>query len=241
MTETGVKLSRKIGHRRVIHFGIENAERDVYELPYGKKYHLCIVNSKADIYEAIDLCHDLKSRFHLKCTIFSHACWVSLRDVQVKNMMSKSVGVVLLLSPAFFKDKNCVSDMVLAVEMSNDRHFSAGIINVLLQDIDDLPLLLIPYICIEAQKTCDIAAKISEAFCQIGSSFIDKLVHIVFVLSPPHTHTHAHTHFVMTFNTLLLIYLYAIHMTLVRKRAHDKNMTNCSPSINPNYQTFIIF
>lgn len=176
MTETAAKLSRKIEHRTDIPFGIENAERDVYELPYGKKYHLFIVHSNADRKEAIDLCHDLESRFNLKC-IPKFLMGPSLVE-EMQGIMKKSVGIVLLLSPAFFKDNNCVFDIALAVEM-NDRNFSAGIINVLLQDIDELPPFLKPYICIEAQKTCDIAAKINDTFCKTGIKLnsIDKLLY----------------------------------------------------------------
>lgn len=108
-----------------------------------------------------------------------HGFLMGPRVEQMQEMMMKSVGIVLLLSPAFFKDKNCVIDMALAVEMY-ERNFSAGIINVLLQDIEELPLLLKPYICIEAQKTCDIAAKINDTFCQTGIklNLIDKLIYL---------------------------------------------------------------
>lgn len=194
MTVTTAKLSKKIGHETETPSATENAERGDYKRPDEKKYDLCIVHSNADRKEAFDIYKDLENRFQLKCLIFCYDdILVRFSRVQkIQDMMKKSIGTVFLLSPAFFEGPYFVIETKLAVEISCDRNLTVGIINVLSQDVGELPPLLKPYICIEAQKTCDIAAKISEAFCQIGSSFIDKLVHIVLVLSP-HTHTCTHT------------------------------------------------
>lgn len=187
MADTTAKLSKKIGHGTEISPATENAERGDYKRPDGKKYDLCIVHSNADRNEAFDIYKDLENRFQLKCLIFCYdtSMWFP-RVHQIQDMMKKSIGAVFLLSPAFFEGSDFVFEMELALKMSCDRNFTVGIINVLSQDVGELPPLLKPFICIEAQKTCDIAAKISEAICQIGSSFIDKLVYIVFVLTPPH-------------------------------------------------------
>lgn len=176
MTETVDKLSSESKHWTDVPVGNENAERHAYKLPLRKKYYLCIVHTYEDTGISIDICRNIERQFQLKCMI-SCRSFFRISEIQVRYMMMKSVGIVFLLSPAFFKDKFCVSEMELAVEISYDGFFSAGIINVLLQDIDELPLLLKPYICIEAQKTCDIAAKINDTFCQTGIklNLIDKL------------------------------------------------------------------
>lgn len=219
MTETAAELSSKIGHGTEIPFGNENAERRAYRLPLGKTFHLYIVHSEEEIEEAIELCKNIESRFQLTCRISGREILFGDPGFQqLQYMMSKSVTILLLLSPAFFKDINCVINMELAVEMFCDRNFSVGIINVLLQDIDELPPLLKPYICIEAQKTCDIAAKINDTFCQTGIklNLIDKLIYVRQHPSPS-TQTQEHTHSAFTFKFLLLAYLYVCNMTQVRK------------------------
>lgn len=172
MTETTDKLSSESKHRTDVHFGNENAEIRDYRLPLGKMYHLYIAHSKEEIEEAIRLCKNIESRFQLKCMISCRDFLVE-RFQQIQYMMKKCVTILLLLSPAFLKDKNSVFEMQLAVEMFCDRKFSAGIINVILQDLDGLPPSLKPYICIKAQKICDIAAKISETFCQSGITCVN--------------------------------------------------------------------
>lgn len=181
MTETADKLSSGSKHRTYVPFGNENAEIRDYRLPLGKMYHLYIAHSEEEIEEAIKLRKNIESRFQLKCMISCRDFLVGgSRFQQMQHMMTKCVTILLLLSPAFLKDKNSVFEMQLAVEMFCDRKFSAGIINVILQDLDGLPPLLKPYICIKAEKICDIAAKISETFCQTGNKLnrIDKLFYL---------------------------------------------------------------
>lgn len=178
MTETTDKLSSEIKHRTEVPFGNEDAEKRVYQLPLGKEYHLYIAHSEEDIEEAIKLCKDLERRFQLKCMISDRDFLVgSSRVKQMQDLMKKSVTILLLLSPAFFTDSYCVFEMELAVKISRDRNFSEGIIYVLSKDVDELPPLLKPYICIEAQKTFDTAAKINDIFCKTGikPNPIDKL------------------------------------------------------------------
>lgn len=181
MTESADKLSSEIKHLTDVPVGIENAERRAYRLPHGKIYHLYIAHSEEDTGRAIDICKNIESRFQLNCMISCRDFLLGVSPFdQIQNKMTKSVTILLLLSPAFLKDKKCVFEMKLAVETSGDQNFSAGIINVLLQDIDELPPLLKPYICIEAQKACDIAAKINDTFCQTGIklNLIDKLIYL---------------------------------------------------------------
>lgn len=137
-----------------------------------KEYHLYIVHSEEDKGQVKTICSDLCSRFKLECIVSDRDCFPCFSNIRViRDRMKKSVMVLLFLSPAFFKDSFCVFEMKLAVECSCDRNSSLRSINVLLQDVDEIPAALKTYICLEAENTSDNAAKINDAFYQTGISF----------------------------------------------------------------------
>lgn len=138
-------------------FGIGNMKRDVemIRLPPGKNYHLYVVHSKEDTWQAVDICRQLKIRFRLKCLL-------SYETRCPSYIMLRSLTIMLLLSPAFLNDVKCGFQMRLAFQLSVDQPFNLRIIKVLLQDVDELPPSLEPYSCIDAQKTCDLIAEINE-------------------------------------------------------------------------------
>lgn len=151
----------------------------LYELPPGKKYHLFIAHSAIDSQQALKICKELESRFLLKC-MFSDRDFIPAKriDENIQQEMEKSVKVLLLLSPDFLNSHWCDMEARLAVQMSFERKFDLRIIPVLLRDLDpdnDLPPFLKPYVCIDAQKEYDCAAKIHEAFYHTGMLRVLKL------------------------------------------------------------------
>lgn len=137
-----------------------------------KECHLYIVHSEEDKGQAMKICNDLESRFQLKCMISDRDFFPgSLSIHEILDGMEKSVMVLLFLSPAFFEDSCCVFKMKLAVDFSCYLNSCLRLINVLLQDVDEIPPSLKTYICIETQKTSDNAAKINDAFYQTGINF----------------------------------------------------------------------
>lgn len=151
----------------------------LYELPPGKKYHLFIAHSAIDSQQALKICKELESRFLLKCMFFDRDFMPAKRiDENIQQEMEKSVKVLLLLSPDFLNSHWCDMEARLAVQMSFERKFDLRIIPVLLRDLDpdnDLPPFLKPYVCIDAQKEYDCAAKIHEAFYHTGMLRVLKL------------------------------------------------------------------
>lgn len=137
-----------------------------------KGYHLYIVYSEEDKAQAMKICRDLERQFQLKCMIPGRDSFPGFLSIpEIRDEMEKSVMVLLFLSHAFFKDSCCVLKMKLAVEYSCYPNSSLRLINVLLQDVDKIPPSLKPYICIEAQKTSNNAAKINDSFYQTGIHF----------------------------------------------------------------------
>lgn len=144
----------------------------LYKLPPGKRYHVYISHAAAEETQAKLIGRALESRFLLQCLI-------SPRDFtpdqticdNIHHELMKSISVLLLLSPDFFKSKWCDVEARLAVQLSYDLNINLKIIPVLLQDLNsdtDLPLFLQPFACIDAQKGADCPAQIKEAFYKSG-------------------------------------------------------------------------
>lgn len=144
----------------------------LYKLPPGKKYHIYISHAAAQETQAKLIGRALESRFLLQCLI-STRDFTSDQTI-CDNMhyeLLKSVSVLLLLSPDFFKSKWCDVEARLAVQLSYDLNFDLKIIPVLLQDLHvdtDLPAFLKHFSCIDAQKEADCSAQIKEAFYKSG-------------------------------------------------------------------------
>uniref|UniRef100_A0A8W8J5X0 TIR domain-containing protein n=1 Tax=Magallana gigas TaxID=29159 RepID=A0A8W8J5X0_MAGGI len=140
----------------------------LYELPQGKRYHMFISHAAEEETQAKLIGRALESRFLLRCLI-------SARDStsdqtmydNIHHELMKSISVLLLLSPNFFKSKLCDVEARLAVQLSYDLNINLKIIPVLLQDLNsdtELPLFLQPFACIDALREVDCSAQIKEAF-----------------------------------------------------------------------------
>lgn len=103
----------------------------LYKLPPGKKYHIYISHAAAQETQAKLIGKALESRFLLRCLIST--CDYSSDQTICDNMhheLLKSVSVLLLLSPEFFKSKLCDVEARLAVQLSYDLKFDLRIIPV---------------------------------------------------------------------------------------------------------------
>lgn len=150
----------------------------LYKLPPGKKYHIYISHAAAQETQAKLIGKALESRFLLRCLIST--CDYSSDRTICDNMhheLLKSVSVLLLLSPEFFKSKLCDVEARLAVQLSYDLNFDLKIIPVLVHDLNadtQLPLFLQPFACIAALREVDCSAQIKEAFYKSGIIVISK-------------------------------------------------------------------
>ncbi|XP_062573848.1 uncharacterized protein LOC134235713, partial [Saccostrea cucullata] len=134
-------------------------------LPPGKKYHIFISCSSEDIEEVNKICKDLEKRFFFRCMQFERDFVAGKRlDDNIHSEMTKSVKVLMALSPAYIESHWCMREADVAVQLTYSNRENLKIIPVLLRPIDDMPPFLKRYRYIEAQKEEDVPAKIMDAY-----------------------------------------------------------------------------
>ncbi|XP_061193375.1 uncharacterized protein LOC133201595 [Saccostrea echinata] len=139
-------------------------------LPPGKKYHIFTSCSSEDIEEVNKICEDLEKRFFLRCMQFERDFVAGKRlDDNIHTEMTKSIRVLIALSPAYIKSHWCMTEAYEAVQLAYSSGEKLKIIPVLLRPIDgmkDTPSLkfLKRYRYIDAQKEEDVPAKIMDAY-----------------------------------------------------------------------------
>ncbi|XP_062581634.1 uncharacterized protein LOC134243396 [Saccostrea cucullata] len=152
-------------------------QSSVRGLPPGKKYHIFTSCSSEDIEEVNKLCEELEKRFYLRCMQFERDFVAGKRlDDNIHSEMTKSVKVLIALSPAYIKSHWCMREADEAVQLSYSNNEKLKIIPVLLRSIDepDMPPFLKKYRYIDAQKEEDVAAKIMDAYYH--SEAVDKIL-----------------------------------------------------------------
>lgn len=140
-----------------------------FNLPSGKKYHLFVSHSSNDTDDVYKICAELEERFYLKCSNFERDfVGGETIDKNIKHEMSKSVKVLLVLSPSYLQSDWCMGEAHEAMEMSSKTK-SNSVIPIMLQSLDsEFPTILKRYRYIECEKENDVAAKIRDAFYHSG-------------------------------------------------------------------------
>ncbi|XP_048770342.2 uncharacterized protein LOC125676531 [Ostrea edulis] len=141
-------------------------------LPPGKKYHVFISCSSSDIEEANKICEELEKRFFLRCMQFDRDFVPGkLLHDNIHAEMTKSVKVLMCLSPAYITSSWCMDEAHEAIQLSYSEGEKMKIIPVLLRPTEDveLPPFLKRYRYINAHKEDDVPAKIMEAYYHSGA------------------------------------------------------------------------
>ncbi|XP_048767296.1 uncharacterized protein LOC125674231 isoform X2 [Ostrea edulis] len=147
-------------------------QRLIPGLPPGKKYHVFISCSSSDIEETNKICEELEKRFFLRCMQFDRDFVPGkLLDDNIHAEMTKSVKVLICLSPTYVTSSWCMNEAYEAIQLSYSEGEKMKIIPVLLRPTEDveLPSVLKRYRYIDAQKEDDVPAKIMEAYYHSGA------------------------------------------------------------------------